>query len=105
MGAALGFDQPAIDSAVAETSQDELNGVVAGLGSATRSQLGAALEATQEATPETKSFTVVLIRHGESIWNKEKRFTGWCVISAESSHLSLASGRHLIPPPAGRMWP
>eukprot|EP01031_Cornospumella_fuschlensis_P032802 gene32802-39657_t len=22
--------------------------------------------------------TVVLIRHGESLWNQEKRFTGWC---------------------------
>ncbi len=22
--------------------------------------------------------TVVLIRHGESLWNLEKRFTGWC---------------------------
>ena len=21
---------------------------------------------------------LVLVRHGESIWNKEKRFTGWC---------------------------
>ena len=22
--------------------------------------------------------TVVMIRHGESLWNNEKRFTGWC---------------------------
>lgn len=22
--------------------------------------------------------TVVMIRHGESTWNVEKRFTGWC---------------------------
>lgn len=25
-------------------------------------------------------YTVVMIRHGESIWNLEKRFTGWCDI-------------------------
>ena len=24
------------------------------------------------------SHTVVLVRHGESVWNVEKRFTGWC---------------------------
>lgn len=24
-----------------------------------------------------KQFKVVLLRHGESIWNKENRFTGW----------------------------
>lgn len=26
------------------------------------------------------SHTVVMLRHGESIWNVEKRFTGWCDI-------------------------
>jgi 2,3-bisphosphoglycerate-dependent phosphoglycerate mutase len=27
------------------------------------------------------SHTVVMLRHGESIWNVEKRFTGWCDIA------------------------
>ena len=25
----------------------------------------------------SKTFKVVLLRHGESTWNKENRFTGW----------------------------
>jgi bisphosphoglycerate-dependent phosphoglycerate mutase len=30
-------------------------------------------------TRQTRSLhTVVMIRHGESLWNVEKRFTGWC---------------------------
>ena len=24
-----------------------------------------------------KVYTIVLLRHGESTWNKENRFTGW----------------------------
>ena len=28
--------------------------------------------------------TVVLLRHGESIWNVEKRFTGWCDVPLTS---------------------
>lgn len=24
------------------------------------------------------TYTVVMIRHGESVWNLENRFTGWC---------------------------
>ena len=26
---------------------------------------------------ETNTYTIVFIRHGESVWNKENRFTGW----------------------------
>jgi bisphosphoglycerate-dependent phosphoglycerate mutase family 1 len=28
----------------------------------------------------SKVHTVVMLRHGESIWNSENRFTGWCDI-------------------------
>lgn len=28
------------------------------------------------STPEAK-YKIVLLRHGESVWNKENRFTGW----------------------------
>ena len=31
-----------------------------------------------------RSHTVVLLRHGESIWNVEKRFTGWCDVPLTS---------------------
>ena len=32
-----------------------------------------------ECVPGKRSLhTVVMIRHGESTWNVEKRFTGWC---------------------------
>ena len=31
----------------------------------------------EEAKEEAKTFKVVMIRHGESEWNKENRFCGW----------------------------
>lgn len=37
-----------------------------------------ALTAAPEGTPEEPdTYTVVIVRHGESIWNSENRFTGW----------------------------
>ena len=35
---------------------------------------------TEKPAPEQKTgncFTIVLLRHGESLWNQENRFTGW----------------------------
>ena len=31
----------------------------------------------QDAVPEPKTYKIVMIRHGESEWNKENRFCGW----------------------------
>ena len=28
-------------------------------------------------TPPKKTYKIVMIRHGESLWNKENRFCGW----------------------------
>ena len=30
-----------------------------------------------EGNSSNKTYKIVLVRHGESIWNKENRFTGW----------------------------
>jgi len=40
---------------------------------------------------EEKSFKIVMIRHGESEWNKENRFCGW-----------FDAGLSEVPP---RLWP
>jgi hypothetical protein len=48
-----------------------------------------------------KEALLVLLRHGQSIWNLEKRFTGWCDVSltdegieeAEEAGMVLASVR------------
>jgi 2,3-bisphosphoglycerate-dependent phosphoglycerate mutase len=41
--------------------------------------------------------TLVLLRHGESIWNKENRFTGWTDVdlSAQGREEAVAAGRAL----------
>jgi 2,3-bisphosphoglycerate-dependent phosphoglycerate mutase len=31
-------------------------------------------------------FKLVLLRHGESDWNKENRFTGWTMLISEQGH-------------------
>ena len=42
-------------------------------------------------------FKVVLLRHGESTWNKENRFTGWTDVdlSDRGREEALAAGRLL----------
>ena len=35
-------------------------------------------------------YTVVLLRHGESIWNKENRFTGWVDVDLSDKGLDEA---------------
>jgi len=39
--------------------------------------------------------TLVLLRHGESTWNKENRFTGWvdCPLSEEGEAEAISGGR------------
>lgn len=43
-------------------------------------------------------YTVVLLRHGESIWNKENRFTGWTDVDLSEKGLEEAreAGRMLL---------
>ncbi len=43
-------------------------------------------------------YTVVLLRHGESIWNKENRFTGWTDVDLSEKGLEEAreAGRTLL---------
>jgi 2,3-bisphosphoglycerate-dependent phosphoglycerate mutase len=44
-----------------------------------------------------KTFKVVFIRHGESVWNKENKFTGWTDVdlSPEGNEEALDAGRRL----------
>jgi 2,3-bisphosphoglycerate-dependent phosphoglycerate mutase len=37
-------------------------------------------------------YTLVLLRHGESVWNRENRFTGW--VDVDLSDKGLAEARH-----------
>jgi 2,3-bisphosphoglycerate-dependent phosphoglycerate mutase len=43
-------------------------------------------------------YTLVLVRHGESTWNKENRFTGWvdCPLSEEGENEAVAGGKLLL---------
>ena len=36
-----------------------------------------ATDTTTPSAPPKKSYKIVMIRHGESLWNKENRFCGW----------------------------
>jgi 2,3-bisphosphoglycerate-dependent phosphoglycerate mutase len=42
-------------------------------------------------------YTLVLVRHGESTWNNENRFTGWvdCPLSDKGEEEARAGGRLL----------
>ena len=42
-------------------------------------------------------YTLVLIRHGESTWNKENKFTGWfdCPLSEKGHEEAKAAGQLL----------
>ena len=42
------------------------------------SSSSSAIRSTQPQTSCRQVHTVVMVRHGESLWNQEKRFTGWC---------------------------
>ncbi|MFK7884942.1 MAG: 2,3-diphosphoglycerate-dependent phosphoglycerate mutase [Phycisphaerales bacterium] len=42
-------------------------------------------------------YTLVLIRHGESVWNKENRFTGWKDVPlSEQGHIEAADAGRLL---------
>jgi len=42
-------------------------------------------------------YTLVLIRHGESVWNKENRFTGWKDVPlSEKGHVEAAAAGQLL---------
>jgi 2,3-bisphosphoglycerate-dependent phosphoglycerate mutase len=49
-------------------------------------------------TPEVVMVELVLLRHGESIWNRENRFTGWTDVDLSSQGVEEArkAGRTLI---------
>jgi 2,3-bisphosphoglycerate-dependent phosphoglycerate mutase len=51
----------------------------------------------RELSPERPTHTVVLVRHGESTWNKENRFTGWTDVdlSERGREEAAAAGRLL----------
>jgi hypothetical protein len=44
-----------------------------------------------------KKYTVVLVRHGESTWNNENKFTGWydCPLSEKGVGEAMEAGRLL----------
>ncbi len=48
-------------------------------------------------TMKEKTITLVLLRHGESLWNKENRFTGWTDVDLSEKGLQEATdaGGHL----------
>jgi len=43
-------------------------------------------------------YKVVLLRHGESIWNKENRFTGWTDVDLSEKGIEEAhkAGQHTL---------
>ena len=45
----------------------------------------------------TSTTKLVLLRHGESVWNKENRFTGWTDVdlSEKGLHEARQAGRTL----------
>jgi len=48
-----------------------------GRGAAVHFALTHLLRVVAAATIDTTMYTLVLLRHGESLWNRENRFTGW----------------------------
>ena len=43
-----------------------------------------------------KIFKLVLLRHGESIWNKENKFTGWTDVSLSRSGRAEAKNAGIL---------
>ena len=42
-------------------------------------------------------YKLVLLRHGESVWNKENRFTGWTDVDLSDKGRPASEGRHPLP--------
>ena len=61
---------------------------------ARRRVLGRALTVAKSSGPSRLKFTLVLVRHGESSWNKENKFTGWydCPLSEAGNAEAAAAG-------------
>ncbi|KAL7578284.1 hypothetical protein ACA910_012697 [Epithemia clementina (nom. ined.)] len=57
----------------------------------------AAVGSSSSMSALSMSYRLVLVRHGESTWNKENKFTGWvdCPLSEEGESESHACGRLL----------
>ena len=57
----------------------------------------AALQTASSTTELCMKYTLVLIRHGESTWNNENRFTGWydCPLSDKGEEEATEGGRLL----------
>lgn len=55
---------------------------------------------------QKEAFQLVLLRHGESSWNKENKFTGWydCPLS-EKGHAEAAAAGALLKEEGERMLP
>ena len=45
----------------------------------------------------SRDYTLVLLRHGESTWNEENKFTGWydCPLSKKGVSEAIAAGKLL----------
>jgi len=56
-----------------------------------------ATDSNTSITPTKKSYKIVMIRHGESLWNKENRFCGWFDAGLSEKGLSeaVAGGKAL----------
>jgi len=56
-----------------------------------------ATDSTTPSAPPKKSYKIVMIRHGESLWNKENRFCGWFDAGLSEKGLSeaVAGGKAL----------
>ena len=44
----------------------------------------------------SKMIKIVLLRHGESTWNKENRFTGWTDVGLSEKGVAEAWGRPVV---------
>lgn len=53
------------------------------------------LKRNQRSTLFMKSHTLVLLRHGESTWNSENKFTGWvdCPLSEKGEQEAISGGK------------
>lgn len=52
---------------------------------------------SKSSTELCMKYTLVLVRHGESTWNNENRFTGWydCPLSEKGEEEAMEGGRLL----------
>ena len=46
----------------------------------------------KQAESASKTVTLVLLRHGQSVWNVEKRFTGWSDVPLTETGVKAGCG-------------